>query len=172
VTPAELSLIFGFAFAGAHAIVVSVCLRFIRSLAPVILHLVCAAVMGAALAATIAVVAARSGIALPFWPAASIFYGGVIAWLYAFSAVYKSISLGILRALQAAPERRIGLDAVARDFVWPRFVERVDLLVDGGLASRTETGYEISPEGLKAVRRLRLIQRAFAVSGKGFYLTS
>jgi predicted transcriptional regulator len=172
VTPAEISLVAGLLFAVTHAITVSICLRFIRRLAPVLVHLLCAVVLGAALPAILSIVAARFQVAIPFWPAASIFYGGVIAWLYAFSAVYKSISLGILQALHAAPERRVTIDSVALNFALPRFAERIDLLVEGGLVTRTESGYAITPQGLKAVHRLQLIQRIFAVSGKGFYLTS
>jgi hypothetical protein len=172
VTPSEISLVAGLLFAFAHAIAVSVCLRFVRRLAPVLVHLICAVVIGAALPIILSIAAARFQVAIPFWQAASIFYGGVIAWLYAFSAVYKSISLGILQALHAAPEGRMMLESVARDFTLPRFAERIDLLVAGGLVARTESGYAITPQGLKAVHRLRLIQRIFAVSGKGFYLTS
>jgi hypothetical protein len=129
VTPAEISLVAGFSFAVAHAIMVGVCLRFVRRLAPVLVHLLCAMVIGAAID-------------------------------------------GILQALYAAPEGRLMLESVARNFVLPRFAERIDLLVAGGMVTRTESGYAITPQGLKAVHRLQLIQRIFAISGKGFYLTS
>ena len=172
VTPSEIALIAGFLFAIAHAVAVCVSLRLCRGIAPVIVHLLCAAVMGTMLPVVLSILAARSQVEIPFWPAASMFYGGVIAWLYAFSAVYKSITLGILHALSAAPQGHIELGELAHHFVLPRFTERVDLLVANGLATRTESGYAITPQGLKPVRRLRLLQRIFAVSGRGFYLTS
>jgi hypothetical protein len=172
VSPSEISLAAGLSFALAHAAAVGVSLRFVRRIPPIIIHLLSAMVIGATLPAVLSIVSARFQIAMPFWPAASIFYGGVIAWLYAFSAVYKSISLGILLSLDAAPKRMTALEEVARNFVLPRFVERVDLLVADGLVSRSESGYVITAQGLEAVRRLRFIQRIFAVSGKGFYLTS
>jgi predicted transcriptional regulator len=172
VTASEISLATGLLLAIAHAVAVSICLRFVRRLAPVIVHLLSAVVFGAALPAVLSIAAVRFQVATPFWTAASIFYGGVIAWLYAFSAVYKSISLGILQALHTAPEQRMTVDNVALDFALPRFAERIDLLVKGGLVTQTKNGYAITPQGLKAVHRLQLIQRVFAVSGKGFYLTS
>jgi predicted transcriptional regulator len=172
VTPTELSLAIGFLFAAAHAVAVSVCLRFVRNLSPIILHLVCAVAIGTTLPVFLSVFAVQSQVATPFWPAASIFYGGVIAWLYAFAAVYKSISLGILQSLRVAHDGKLPIESIARDFALPRFAERVDILVAGGLAVQNESGYTITPEGLKQVRRLQSIQRIFAVSGKGFYLTS
>jgi hypothetical protein len=172
VTPSELSLVAGFFFAGAHAVAVSICLRLVRRLAPIMVHLLCAVALGASLPVILSIVAVRFQVATPFWPAASIFYGGVIAWLYVFSAVYKSISLGILQALHATPDQRMTIDDIASEFALPRFAERVDLLVKGGLVTQTESGYAITPQGLKAVQRLQQIQRIFAVSGKGFYLTS
>jgi hypothetical protein len=172
VTPAEISLAAGFLFAAIHALAVGVCLRVVHGPAPVLVHLLCAIAIGATLPVTLLIFAARSQIALPLWPAASIFYGGVIGWLYAFSAVYKSISLGILQVLHAAPGGGVALEYIARNFALPRFAERVDLLVAGGLAAKTEGGYTITPEGVRQVQRLQRIQRVFAVSGKGFYLTS
>jgi hypothetical protein len=172
VTAAEISLAAGFLFAIAHAVAVSLCLRVLRGLAPVLVHLLCAVAVGAMVPIILSLVAASFETALPFWPAASIFYGGVIAWLYAFSAVYKSITLGILQALHAAPDGGLALEDIARGFALPRFAERVDLLVGGGLASHTARGYAITPEGLKQVERLQRVQRIFAVSGKGLYLSS
>jgi hypothetical protein len=172
VTPSEISLATGLLWAVAHAVTVGISLRLFRRPAPIIVHLLCAVALGAGLPVMLSIVAARLHVAMPFWPAASLFYGGVIACLYAFSAVYKSISLGILQVLHTAPEERMTIDKVALDFVLPRFAERIDLLVKGGLATRTESGYVITPQGLKAVHSLRRIQRTFAVSGRGFYLTS
>jgi predicted transcriptional regulator len=172
MTPSEISLVTGFAAAVAHAVAVSACLRFFRGIAPVFIHLLCAVMIGTMLPIILSLFVASFRVAIPFWPAASIFYGGVIAWLYAFSAVYKSITLGILQVLHTAPQGCVTIDDIARNFALPRFAERVDLLVASGLATRTESRYTITLKGQKAVHRLQLIQRIFVVSGSGFYLTS
>ena len=60
MTPSEISLAAGFLFAIAHAIAVCVTLRFCRNIAPVIVHLLCAAAMGAILPVVLSILAVRS----------------------------------------------------------------------------------------------------------------
>ena len=56
-----------------------------------------------------------------YWPAAAVSAFLAVCWLFAFSAVYKSVSLGVLRELARTPGHAIPLDAVTEDHMRPEF---------------------------------------------------
>jgi hypothetical protein len=152
---------------GSHIVLSTTLVRLLPARAPVLLHMASAAGMAAVLA--LAVMVFSRGNAQPFWIAVSMLYGGAVAFLFAFSAVYKSISLEVLCALSRAPRHRLDLGTISRDLVLPRFVERIELLITAGLVSSTTDGYSLTVPGRDAARRLRALQRFAGIRRSGLY---
>ncbi len=164
-----MALFAGMGASGVHFIVVVLALRWVRGVAPVIIHFGTTLILSVALVVFLALLSAKLDAILPIWPSLSILAGASVGCLYAFSAVYKSISLSILTALAAAPDGRLARARIASDVVLPRFLERVQLLIADGYVIRGARGYEITLKGRTAVRRLRAVQHLFGVSGSGLY---
>jgi hypothetical protein len=150
-----------------HIIVSTALGRLSLTRSPVLMHVASAASMTVVLA--LAGLAFSGGNAQPFWIDVSVLYGGAVAYLFAFSAVYKSISLGVLRALNKAPRHRLELASISRDLVLPRFAERIELLIANGLVLSTTEGYSLTVRGRRAARQLRAVQRFAGVTRSGLY---
>jgi hypothetical protein len=104
-----------------------------------------------------------------YWPVAAVNAFGVVCWLFAFSAVYKSVSLRVLTHLDRAPGNALSLESVTEDYVRPEFEARVALLVKMGCADEVTGGYAATPQGNDTARRIAMIRRACGVEGGGLY---
>ena len=104
-----------------------------------------------------------------YWPAAAVSGFGAVCWLFAFSAVYKSVSLRILTQLARAPGHAMPLETITEEYVRPEFESRVALLVKMGCAEATDEGYAATATGNDTARRIETIRRACGVSGSGLY---
>lgn len=113
--------------------------------------------------------AVHYGPILPYFHGAALYWFLVAAWSFVFSAVYKSVSLGVLCELARLPQGELPLEEITRRHVAPRFAERIDLLVAGGLVRREGEGYLITDQGRRAARRLEGLRRLFGVAGSGLY---
>ncbi len=104
-----------------------------------------------------------------YWPAAAVSGFGAVCWLFAFSAVYKSVSLRILTQLARTPGNALSLESITGEHVRPEFAARVAVLVRMGCAEETAEGYTITGKGSETARRIALIQRACGIEQSGMY---
>lgn len=152
----------------AHLVLTLVLLRLPGRTSPVARHAASALVthvLGVALAA------AWLG-PFPYWPVAAVSGFGAVCWLFAFSAVYKSVSLRILIQLARKHDHSLPLAAITEDYVWPEFTARCDVLISMGCATPAETGYEITAKGKQTARRIEAIQQACGIQESGMYSRS
>jgi hypothetical protein len=159
------SLLVGLGCFVLHAVVTLVWLRLPGRTPPVARHAV------SALATHTIGVALAAQLAGPFgyWPAAAVSGFCAVCWLFAFSAVYKSVSLRILTELDRAPSHAMPLVTITEEYVRPEFETRVALLVKMGHAEESDEGYAATAAGNDAARRVETIRRACGVEGNGLY---
>jgi hypothetical protein len=106
---------------------------------------------------------------LAYWPVAAVNGFLVVGWLFAFSAVYKSVSLRILTQLDRAPGRALHFESIVDEFIRPEFAARIGVLVTMGCAEQTGDGFATTGKGNATARRIALIQRAWGIDQSGMY---
>jgi hypothetical protein len=104
-----------------------------------------------------------------YWNAASIFGFGVMLYVFAFGAVYKSVSLQILLDLAQRPGRAATLSDIVDRRVPDIFRGRTDILVDGGQVERAGSAFVVTAAGRAAAGRIAQARRAFAIGDTGLY---
>lgn len=104
-----------------------------------------------------------------YWNAASIFGFCVIAYVFAFGAVYKSVSLDILRGLVDRPDRRVPVLEIAERQVPDLFRGRIGNLVDGGLVEPVDSHFRATAQGRNMAGRIGRLRRAFGIGDTGLY---
>ncbi|UPJ65352.1 hypothetical protein [Bradyrhizobium sp. 191] len=104
-----------------------------------------------------------------YWDAASIFGFCVIAYVFAFGAVYKSVSLDLLRGLVDRPDRRAPVLEIAERQVPDLFRGRIGNLVDGGLVEPVDSYFRATAEGRNMAGRIGRLRRAFGIGDTGLY---
>ncbi|MBH5390146.1 hypothetical protein [Bradyrhizobium diversitatis] len=104
-----------------------------------------------------------------YWNAASIFGFCVIAYVFAFGAVYKSVSLDILRGLVDRPDRRAPVLEIAERQVPDLFRGRIGNLVDGSLVEPVDSHFRATAQGRNMAGRIGRLRRAFGVGDTGLY---
>lgn len=109
---------------------------------------------------------------MTYWHGAALYWMGFNCNLYAFSAVYKSISLRTLDKLAHAPDQSLVLKRLAEDHVRPSFADRATLLVRSGLAQEQEELFAITAKGQQLADRISLVQRLFGIQTCGLYTLS
>jgi hypothetical protein len=134
-------------------------------LAPVILLLI-AAVASHGLGVVLGIVVVPQ---FQYWDAASIFAFCVMSYVFAFGAVYKSVSLEILLDLSARPERKGPLSEIVEQQVPPLFRGRIEILLDGGLVEQVDTGFAPTGTGRKMAARVGSLRRIFGIGDTGLY---
>ena len=126
-----------------HVAVSLVWLRLPGGLSPVARH----AISALATHVVGVVTAGWLGVAFAYWPAAAVSGFCAVCWLFAYSAVYKSVSLRILAELERSPDRALPLETITDEYVRPEFESRVVVLVRMGCAEDVEDGYAITSKG-------------------------
>lgn len=156
---------FGIAALGCYAGLVLLALRWFRGVAPVLI------LAGAALLVHLGAIGIAIVDALPvaYWHGAAIYWLGVVGIVFAFGAVYKSISLRILCALVARPGRALTIDELTAEIVRPSFVGRIAILSDGGLIRAEGGRHTVTPAGRALAQRIRRVQRWAGISESGLY---
>jgi hypothetical protein len=159
------ALLVGFACFLAHAAVTLAWLRLPGRTPPVARH------AASALGTHALGVAVAAWVVGPFayWPAAAVSAFGAVCWLFAFSAVYKSVSLRILTQLARTAGGALPLETVTEEHVRPEFAARVAVLVAMGCAEEVEGGYAVTERGNDTARRIAAVRRACGVCGSGMY---
>jgi hypothetical protein len=104
-----------------------------------------------------------------YWNAASVFSFGAMLYIFAFGAVYKSVSLEILLNLGRRPERQAPLVGIVELQVPDIFRGRTDILVKGGQVERAGASFVVTASGRKLADRIARIRRAFAIGDTGLY---
>jgi hypothetical protein len=107
-----------------------------------------------------------------YWPVAAVSGFLAAGWLFAFSAVYKSVSLRILTQLDRTTGHELPFKTITEEFVRPEFAARIMVLVKMGLAEETPNGYALTEKGRRMARRIALIQRAWGIERSGMYGSS
>lgn len=104
-----------------------------------------------------------------YWDAASIFGFCVMAYVFAFGAVYKSVSLDILLGLADRPGRRAPLSEIVERQVPDLFRGRIGNLVDGGLVEPVDSHYVATAAGRNLAGRVGWLRRAFGIGDTSLY---
>lgn len=106
---------------------------------------------------------------IPYWHGAAAYWFLFNAYLFTFSAVYKSVSLRILWQLERAGVEGISFLAISEAHVAPQFRDRIRILVDGGLALQEADRYRITPAGRTWAARYHRVQSLLGIQGGGLY---
>ncbi|HVL11289.1 MAG TPA: hypothetical protein VM529_01905 [Gemmata sp.] len=159
------SLLVGLGCFALHAVVTLVWLRLSGRTSPVARH------AASSLATHALGVASAAQFVGPFayWPAAAVSGFLAVCWLFAFSAVYKSVSLRILTQLDCTPGHAMPMEAVTEDYVRPEFATRASLLVTMGCATEADGAFEVTEKGTATARRIAGIQHACGIAASGLY---
>lgn len=104
-----------------------------------------------------------------YWDAASIFGFCVMAYVFAFGAVYKSVSLDILLGLVDRPGRRAPLSEIVERQVPDLFQGRIGNLVEGGLVEPVDSHYATTAAGRNLAGRVGWLRRAFDIGDTSLY---
>jgi hypothetical protein len=104
-----------------------------------------------------------------YWNAAAIFGFGVMTYVFAFGAVYKSVSLRLLLDLTERPGNAMKLSAIVGDRIPEIVRERIDVLIDSGLVARDDGMFVTTSAGHQIATRLRLARRMLAIGSTGLY---
>jgi hypothetical protein len=104
-----------------------------------------------------------------YWPAAAVSGFGAVCWLFAFSAVYKSVSFRILTRLSRLEGRSLSLPAITEEYVRPEFEQRTRVLAAMNCAHEANATFAITARGRAMADRLRAIQRACGIERSGLY---
>lgn len=104
-----------------------------------------------------------------YWDAASIFGFCVMGYVFAFGAVYKSVSLDILLSVIDRPERRAPLSDIVERQVPALFQGRIGNLVDSGLVERVDSHFAATAAGRTMAGRVGQLRRAFGIGDTSLY---
>jgi len=162
----HMGLLVGVVAFGLHFVLSILWLRVrVARPAPVLRHIISAIICH-----TIAVLAfCINDLHFAYWSAFAVFGFLAIAWLFAFSAVYKSVSLRILTQLHTAGEVGLSFATITDDYVEPEFANRIAVLLRMGLVVEHAEGYSISVSGKRFARRWRWVQRICGIARSGLY---
>ena len=165
MTPSVIALLVGAVSFGGHILLTLILLRLPGRVSPVARH------AGSAAATHIAGVVVGGCVvaAFPYWPLAAVTGFGAVVWLFAFSAVYKSVSLRILSQLARTPGNAIPFPVVTASYVVPEFEARVIVLEQMGCAAVVGTEHRLTLKGAAMARRIKVVQRLCGIERSGLY---
>lgn len=104
-----------------------------------------------------------------YWDAASIFGFCVMGYVFAFGAVYKSVSLDILLRLVDRPGRRAPLSEITERQIPDLFRGRIGNLVEGGLVEPVDSHFAATAPGRALAGRVGQLRRAFGIGDTSLY---
>jgi hypothetical protein len=104
-----------------------------------------------------------------YWNAAAVFGFGAMLYVFAFGAVYKSVSLEILLDLAQRPEHKAPLSDIVDRQVPDIFRKRTEILVGGGQVEHAGSSFVVTATGRKLADRISRIRRAFGIGDTGLY---
>jgi hypothetical protein len=104
-----------------------------------------------------------------YWDASSIFGFGVMMYVFAFGAVYKSVSLQILLELTRRPGGAVALSTITDSLVSELICGRIEDLTDRGLVARDATSFAATDTGQTLASRIAWFRRQLAIGDTGLY---
>lgn len=104
-----------------------------------------------------------------YWDAASIFAFCVMGYVFAFGAVYKSVSLDILLGLAGRLGRTAPVSEIVEGQVPRLFQGRAQILVDGGMVEQTGERFTVTAAGQTMAGRIGWLRRIFGIGDTGLY---
>jgi hypothetical protein len=160
-----IGLLVGLGCFALHAAVSLVWLRLPGRTSPIARHAVSALVTHA-LGVAFAAVAVGP---IAYWPAAAVSGFLAVGWLFAFSAVYKSVSLRILTQLDRTAGHALPVETITECQVRPEFEARALVLVKMTCAEVLGGKFAVTEKGTATARRIEAIRRVCGVKGNGLY---
>ncbi len=152
-------------FAIAAPIMQIVARRTGASIAPVSI-LAIAAVVSHVVSITLGTVTVQH---FQYWSAASIFAFGVMLYIFAFGAVYKSVSLEVLLDLAQRPGHAAELADIVDRKVPGIFRGRTQILVSGGQVENAGSNFVVTERGRAIAGRIAKMRSVFAIGDSGLY---
>jgi len=110
------------------------------------------------------------GLAHPvnFWVFSTSYWFFVLSFLMGFGAIYKSLSLRMLLTLLETPTHEHSAESFRKEYIFgDSFNNRLQLMVDQGLAEQTDDGLSLTVRGANWANRLVTLQRAFGIMRSG-----
>jgi hypothetical protein len=104
-----------------------------------------------------------------YWNAASIFAFGVMLYIFAFGAVYKSVSLEILLDLAQRSGHAAELVDIVDRKVPEIFRGRTQILVSGGQVETVGPNFAVTERGRATAGRIATMRSVFAIGDSGLY---
>jgi hypothetical protein len=104
-----------------------------------------------------------------YWNATSIFSFGAMSYIFAFGAVYKSVSLEILLGIAERPGRAVPASEIVEHKVPEILRGRTQILVDSGLVARAGLSFSVTAAGQALADRIMRLRRLFAIGDSGLY---
>jgi hypothetical protein len=104
-----------------------------------------------------------------YWHGAAGFALPVMAYVFVFGAVQKSVSLRMLSDLHRTPDGRLTLDELTERVARRDFDARIDLLLEKGYVTRHGTGFAPTERGKSLVAKLAKLQKLARIERTGMY---
>lgn len=103
-----------------------------------------------------------------YWRSFIVFSFFSIAYLMAFGATYKSISLRILFDLSKAPGGRMRAHELFANYVGQEsFQARIEVMMNQGFARRSPEGIQLTPRGRRLAAVIESVQDLFGIESSG-----
>lgn len=149
----------------AHVVTVIAALHARSRISPIAVHAMSAAIWHAVQIVTLAAM----GMSKFYWQITAFTGLCVMAYVFAYSALYKSISLRVLIQLAASDSNGTDVDEMCRLVAMRNFHNRVALLLANGWIDYTTDGYFCTKQGQRVVRRVMALRRLFGIAASGLY---
>jgi hypothetical protein len=160
-------ILLSFGLLCSHFLVTTVALRLARSISPVLIHLFSA--IFAAMSLILITWLSLDTTHYSVWPGLSLLAFGAMAFLFAYSAIYKSISLRLLvEGVSTYPEAVL-IDQLHDQSVLPRYLDRINLLVRSGHLQQEGELVAITSRGLKLCGSLNHWRIRLGFGDSGLY---
>jgi len=102
------------------------------------------------------------------WVFSTSYWFLVLSFLMGFGAIYKSLSLRMLLTLLETPTHEKSAESFRKEYIFgDSFNNRLQLMVDQGLAERTDDKLSLTIRGASWANRLVTLQRVFGIMRSG-----
>lgn len=103
-----------------------------------------------------------------FWVFSTSYWFLVLSFLMGFGAIYKSLSLRMLLTLLETPTHEHSAESFRKEYIFgDSFNNRLQLMVDQGLAEWTDDKLSLTIRGANWANRLIILQRVFGIMRSG-----
>ena len=137
------------------------------TLSPMLIHALSAVIVHLIASATIFLGICESS----YWHMAAFFWFGVMAYLFIYSAFYKSVSLRLLGVLTLQPNGQMIKEHLYQAVIPEGFDGRVDILLSSGYVEEKGGLFMITPAGRHLALKLERVRKVFAIRKSGIYFS-